>query len=240
MLGTVYVLGVYIVQILQWTQWKKNRVQLLCGASGPIDLWWMEEHISHLYLHNRPVSEKEQHLQYPIPQFPSTIISPSHSHWHDSLTSLFHTTARQQVSHQALLLKNRGWLRFLGEESLTLSTLALTPQSKWAEVMGRHTLYTAHAIFTSSILLHHRWLWKNPRQNSSAFTGPAPTPTLIPNEVRWPDVVYLPVTRAAMKLLHTSMLQSGGRGTFLFCVRPLKGRNGNKGSFFMKSSLERP
>lgn len=36
-----------------------------------------------------------------------------------------------------------GWLRFLGEDSLAPSTLALTPQSKWAEVTGRHT-FSSH------------------------------------------------------------------------------------------------
>lgn len=107
--------------------------------------------------------------------------------------------------------QTRGWLRFLEDESLPPSALGLIPQSKWAE------MHAAHTVVNPSVLLRQWWLWENPKQNSSAFTGPTPTPTLIPKEVRWPDVVYLPVTTAAMKPLHTSMLKLSDRDTSL-CV----------------------
>lgn len=120
--------------------------------------------------------------------------------------------------------QTRGWLRFPEDESLPPSALGLIPHSKWAEM---HT-----AVVNTSILLHQWWLWENPKQNSSAFTGPTPTPTLIPNEVRWPDVVYLPVTTAAMKPLHTSMLKLSDRDTSL-CVCAVTEKQ--KSHFFMKT-----
>lgn len=89
----------------------------------------------------------------------------------------------------------------------------LTLPSEQAEVRAVHTIANP-----SILLLLPWWLCENLKQNSSAFTGPTPTPTLIPNEVRWPDVVYLPVTTAAMKLSHTSILKPEERGTSLLSV----------------------
>lgn len=76
--------------------------------SEQLDKWWMEGHVSSIIYINitGQCSERVAPL-VSHPPIPSTIISPSLHHWHDSLTSLFHTTARQQVSHQARLLTNR-------------------------------------------------------------------------------------------------------------------------------------
>lgn len=117
-----------------------------------------------------------------------------------------------------------GWLRFLREESLTPTptyicsdTVDLDEQRWWGDT------HSDSAPFLKPI---------PPSSSSTATDGcgriqgriaqlsqdRAPTPTPIPNEVRWPDVVYLPVTTAAMKLLHTSMLRPGDRGTSLLCA----------------------
>lgn len=106
---------------------------------------------------------------------------------------------------------NRSAMRpgFTSWRNLSLwSTLGLAPVKRGE----RHSI-------SPSILLRPWRLRENPKQNSSAFAGPTPAPTLIPpNEVRWPDVLFLPVTTAAMKPLHTSVWKPRRPSLLWVCV----------------------
>lgn len=114
--------GVYIVDTLNILMQKCSKRCSLTAWNAVIFAWSVDRRIS-VKGHARHRSQCKRPMFIASNSFSNPSPNPLYNHltlpksliWLPNIF-LFHTKARQQVSHQALLLK--GWLRFLGEESV--------------------------------------------------------------------------------------------------------------------------
>lgn len=113
---------VYIVATLYILMQKCSKRCSLTAWKAVIFAWSVDRRIS-VKGHVRDLSQYKRPMFIASNSFSNPSPNPLYNHltlpksliWLPNIF-LFHTKARQQVSHQALLLK--GWLRFLGEESV--------------------------------------------------------------------------------------------------------------------------
>lgn len=113
---------VYIVATLYILMQKCSKRCSLTAWKAVIFAWSVDRRIS-VKGHARHLSQCKRPMFIASNSFSNPSPNPLYNHltlpksliWLPNIFP-FHTKARQQVSHQALLLK--GWLRFLGEESV--------------------------------------------------------------------------------------------------------------------------